>query len=262
MVRYSVLDENDNEFQFDENTFRLLDDSLKVETDIIEKSFTAGGFFAGIQRAKSKTLSFQYDINKVSNDLFRNRQNNLLEIFHKARILRDNTNKIETQIVIEGHSIGYDDGGYFRGASNTIEFTQLIPYWYDIDYTQKTVSIGTDGIGSVKIENQGNLETPSVITIDTDNLCDDMFLYIQETLDGIRILDDQFGLNELNRYIIDNEEGISEIGQSGSPNGIDRKNKIVNGTGFFNFQVGVNTLIFIMSSTVEIIIKWKNRYYV
>lgn len=267
MSVYAMVDENGNEYEITEKSFRLLEDNLPVEADIINKSFGPGADFPGIQRDESKSLVFNYNLDKSSDLDFLKTQNELIKQFRKARKIKDKTLNRETEVLMVSHGIVYDNGGQYRGAVNIVEFIQLIPYWIDVSYSQKTVSIGTGGQASTVInvlgfENEeGYVETPPIIEIQTNGNCTSFFIQVQETRDGIEIQDDQFGLNGLDIYIIDNGEGTSELGRTGV-NPLDRKNKIVSGTGFFNLQPGVNTLILDFGCAVDITIKWKRRYYV
>ena len=79
---------------------------------------------------------------------------------------------------------------------------------------------------------------------------------LRETGEGILVEDLEFGLLGLNTYIIDNVDGVIEL------NTLNRNQKIRSGTGFFNLQVGINTPEFVATDSVDIEIKFKQRYYI
>jgi hypothetical protein len=262
MSIYALLDENDNEIiSVTNETFTLLDDEFGISADIIPRSFSPGSDFPGIQRDESKSLNFSYDVNSNSDEIFRTTVNTLMKAFRKTRTIKDKTLKIQTEAIMVNHSIKYDSGSFLRGARLTVEFEQLTPYWEDLTYLSEDLATGTDGQASLTINNTGFIETPPLITIITSNPCDQIYIENIGNNEGIEIQDEQFGINGLNIYIIDNKNGESELGPGGGITPLDRKNKIIDGTGFFNLQPGLNNLLFEMNCAVTVQIQWKRRYY-
>ena len=252
-MRFSMVDIDNNEYIFDDSAFRILDRGLSIELDVIEKSFSPGADFPGIQRDESSKLEFIYDFNKPIENDFRSSLNELIRQSRKTVIIRDNVNQLETEAILESVDIKYDDGGFNLGSQNTFSFKQLTPYWRDIDYIIVSESDITSGV--VIIDNNGYIDTPPIITILAQEPIPKIAIRINETKRGILINDLEFGLVGLETYIIDNKAGYAELNQ------INRNQKIKNGTGFFDLRVGVNTILIEMTGMAEVEIKYKRRYY-
>jgi hypothetical protein len=252
--RYQLIDANDNTTTIQDQTFKLLTDAFDIEVDIVEKSFTSGADFPGIQRDASKELTFRYDINEANEQTFRTYFNELTRQFRKTIKIKDLFNNIETEVLYQNQTISYDEGGFLHGSAVEVTFVQLRPFWEDSTFQIATESGLT--AGEITINNNGYIETPSIITIEASELITKMSIRINETGDGIIIRDLQFGTRGLNTYIIDNKAGTAELNQ------ILRNQKIQNETGFFNLQVGINTMIFELNGAAEIEVKWKRRYYI
>jgi hypothetical protein len=251
--RYFLVDELDNEFELSDKSFQLLSNELTIEAELIQKSFRAGAEFPGVQRDQSSTLTFEYDVNLPDDTSYRTYMNTLLMWFRKTYKIKDKLLNLETRAIYTGNNIGYDRGGFLRGSANSVTFAQLLPYWQDVDYTTSTGS-GTGG--DILVFNvEGYIETPPLITITANSATSKFYLYVSETREGILIEDPFFGLNGLNTYIIDCAEGTAELNQQ------NRNETIKSGTGFFNFQVGTNTLEFSCNGDCEIEVSYKNRYY-
>jgi hypothetical protein len=252
--RWVLVDSDGNKKTITNQSFKRLEALLTVEADVIERTFKAGADFPGIQRDTATELIFQYDKNKVLEDDFRGDINQLMYWLRKTRVIQDTITQLETDVILTEHSIAYDNGGFNRGAINNITFIQLKPYWQDINFNvESETGVSAD---SFVISNTGWVETPCIITINALENITKYSIRLNETLEGIVVGDLQFGTLGLDTYIIDNENGTLEL------NGKNRKNKIKSGTGFFNLQVGTNTLIFQLRGTAEIEIKWKRRFYI
>ena len=254
MIRYSLIDSNDNTYDIDNKSFKLLSDDFDIEVDIVERSYQAGADFPGIQRDASKELTFQYDINLPDDSSFRDEINLITQKFRSTVKIWDKKLNLTTDVLYASQSIQYDEGGFLRGAKINVTFTQLTPYWEDKDFNTEIQSGLTAGI--ITINNAGYIETPAIFTIVADGNITKFSLRITETGDGIVIKDLQFGTVGLDTYIIDNSEGTAELNQ------ILRNNKIQQGTGFFNLAVGINTIEFIANGSAQIQAQWKRRYYI
>lgn len=256
-TRYLLVDVSGGTYQINDDTFRRMEDESTIEVDIIERSFKAGADFPGIQRDESKEISYQYQIN-TSEQAYRLYENQLRQKLRKVRWIRDTINNIETEILFKESAIAYDDGGFNLGSVNNISFIQLKPYWRDVEPT----ILQESGVSSQAfiIENNGYVETPTIITIQAlepcpkfqiINTCEDIELDGQ----GIVVEDIQFGTVGLDTYIIDNGAGAVELNQA------DRRNKVRLGTGPFNLGVGRNRLDFTLQGQCAITIEWRRRYY-
>jgi hypothetical protein len=253
MIRYKLIDILDNEYGLDDKTFKMIDDSLTTEADIIQRSFRAGGVFVGQQRDTTKNITFIYDVNEPTDILFRQKLNRLLLEFRKTVKIKDTILNIEVDAIQTDHQISYDEGGYFRGARCSVTFEFTSPYWRDVDYEVVTDTGFTSG--SISITNDGYIDTPLYITLTALDACNKYSLRVRETGQGILVRDLQFGISGLNTYIIDTKEGTIEL------NGISRADKIKAGTGFFNLQVGYNTIDILSTAPLLVEVKWKRRYY-
>jgi hypothetical protein len=253
-TRYRLVDQDGNTFDITDPTFRMLDDSASIEADIVERSFRAGADFPGIQRDESKELNFVYSLNNSNEQTFRNYYNQLTYWFRKTRYIQDIINNIETEVLYVDRSIGYDNGGFNKGAENNETFRQLRPFWEDIDYQEEEeTGITSD---TIILNNNGYYETPALITIQALEQITKISMRINETGNGIIIKDLQFGVRGLNTYVIDNKDGTIELNQ------ILRNQKIQSGTGFFNLRVGVNTMVIQLNGQAEVTIRFKRRYYI
>ena len=129
MYRYTLIDIDGNEFEIQDETFKLESKSFSVELDIIERTFQAGADFPGIQRDKSGVLNFTNDVNKSDEQIFRNTKNTLIQKLRNTILIRDNINKIETDVRLQEITVNYDIGGYNLGTTgNTISRHCLTPW--------------------------------------------------------------------------------------------------------------------------------------
>ena len=252
MIQYRILDQDGNAFDIDNPTFTILEDTISISADIVEKSFRDGADFPGIQRAGSKILNFQYEVyNNMQN--WRTISNTYIKWFRNARVLQDLTNNLEIQVIQTENGISHTPGAQNNVSFNTVSFKTLRPFWEEI--TENIVS-ESGSVNQIVIINDGYYETPPTITIQTDLAIPKFIIKIEETGDGIIVNDLEFGQIGLSTYIIDNRNGEIEL------NEIDRKSKIKAGTGFFNLQTGINTIIFEAINPADISISWKRRYFV
>jgi hypothetical protein len=254
MSTYILIDEDDNEFTLDDETYKLLSDSFEVEVDIVERSFRAGADFPGIQRDVSKELVFSYDLYLQNQTTFRTTVNERTKQFRKAVKIKDTDNSIETEIRYSGTAITYDEGAQHHVARIDVTFIQLKPYWEDLTYTQVT-DTGTGTI-NLPIANTGYTDVPSLITVTAIVATTQMSFRVISTNEGMVIKDLQFGSVGLNTYTIDNINGNIELGDT------NRNEKIQSGTGFFNFPSGNTTLQVETNGQVTVLVKYKNRYYI
>ncbi len=252
-MRFELYDVDGNKLEVTNNSFKRLSDTSTIESEIVEKTWRAGADILGIKRDESKSITFIYDIYSNSETTFRQETNEFRQFVRKAVTVRDSKNDIETSVVLTDFSIEHLEGGYLHMSRNEVTFKQLIPFWEDEEYTTVEVSSSQD---SIVIDNTGYIDTPPIITIEAQEQITKFSVRVAETGEGILISDLQFGLLGLTTYIIDCKEGTAELNQ------ILRNMKIKDGTGFFNLQVGVNTLEFSLSGSAIISIQYKKRYYI
>lgn len=251
MSRYLLVDEDGNTYPITNGSFKLIDDDATTDLDIIEKSYRAGAVLPGIQRDASKELIFQIDINEPTDILYRDKINTLYYQARKAIKIRDSILSIETDVRIIGKSAIFDEGGYLRGSVITLTFQQILPYWEDINYI-----IEPETTGDIVIDNTGYVDTPPIITVQANGIVNKFLIQIAETGVGIGVADLAFGSVNADTYIIDNVDGEILL------EGILRNQKIIEGTGFFNLRVGINTIqTTATSGSVSVTIKYKRRYY-
>ena len=252
--RYVLVLEDGSTYNIVDNTFKRLEDASTIEVDIIESSFQAGAEFPGIQRDQSKEITFQYNLDRSEEQLYRTRENSLRMKFRQTRYIRDMINNIETAVLLKENVIAYDDGGFNLGSVNTVTFVQLKPYWEDIDYS---IEGDTGAISNqiITIDNDGYVETPSIVTIRAIEAVTRFSVKLLQNGRGIIVQDLQFGTSGLDTYIIDNGTGTVELNQ------IDRKNKVRAGSGPFNLLVGRNDIEITSMGQIIVQIKWKRRYY-
>jgi hypothetical protein len=162
-TRYQLIDENDNTYDLDNESWKLLTDDFSIDLDIVDRSYQSGADFPGIQRDESKELTFIYDLNLNSDDDFRLEVNTVTKNVRSARVLKDLLTDTQTDILYKEQSIQYDEGGFIRGAKISITFVQLKPFWEDTSYTSSSLSGITDD--TIIINNTGFIETPPLITI-------------------------------------------------------------------------------------------------
>lgn len=254
MTRFILIDDDDNQYPLSDNTFKILEDAIVMDSDFIERSSRPGADFPGIQREQSKSITFQYDINEPNDAAFRIVYNTYRKYFKSTAKIRDTILNIEAEFRLESHTISYDEGGYLRGARGQAVFRMLTPFWESVDYTTETET-GTAS-DSMVLNVVGYMDTPPIITVTAESQITRLLLRIFETDEGIYINDLTFGQNAGDVYIIDCKEGTCEM------NGVDRRGSIRSGTGFFNLQPGANTLLMeFTGGTASVEVKWKERSF-
>lgn len=255
MGRYKFYDIDEVEiYDIDDNTFKLLEDVGSIESEIIERSFTSGAIFPGIQRDESKELTFSFQLNRGDENDFRDYFNEFIHYARNARFLRDTTNSIQTEILLVEKAASFEDGGWNKGAGITVSFSQLTPYWQDIAYIETTALAQTNY--QAVISNAGWVSTPPIITLTANTIINEFYVKRVEGNKGIFIKDLQFGNLGLTEYVLDFGAGTAKLG------GIDRANLIRKSTGWFDLLVGNNTIQIVTSASCDILIQLKRRFYI
>lgn len=254
MSRYQFIDIDDNTYDVDDDTFKLLEESNPIESDILERSNKPGAINPGILRDTSKELVFDYETNYPTETAFRNYLNEFLYNARKCIKIKDTVLEVEIDVNYSDNSVGYDRGGFHKGAINTLTFTALTPFWEGIAYVTDTDSSITSA--TMTISNTGWIECSPIIKITALAQITKFSIRNVTTGRGILIEDLQFGTLGLEEYIIDCVNGTSQL------NGISRENRIKAGTGYFTLPVGTSSVEFELSALANIELKYKRRYYV
>jgi hypothetical protein len=249
------LIENENYFIINNGSLKILEDFFPVETDIIERSFVDGAIAPGETRSTAKNLLLAIDINNSNETIFRNTYNTLLYWLRKAIKIRDRINNIETDVRVSENGIIYDAGGFFKGSVLNVTFTQLIPFWRDVDFIEESENLSLSN--QIVINNTG-YDTYPIFIVTTATPLSKFLIKCIESNFGIGINDLNFGKTFLPTYIIDNENGEALL------SGILRNDKIISGTNFFPLLRGVNTLIVRTLNNVDIdfTVRYKRRYFI
>jgi hypothetical protein len=259
MIAYSLVREDG--FSFDLSFIKsliILEDNLTAKFQKLEKSFNDGSLVPGEKQLMDKIINIQYEADDTD-ELFTQTWNNFLSWARQAIYLQDNTNNRRIPIVFNGSTVSYAPGSYQKVATNTVEFIALTPYWESLTETSYS---GTITSNSFTINNQGFVETPPIITLDTTLLNTRFMVYVNETKLGIDINDISFGSSVLlQRYVIDCGAGTSELGGA-SFGFIDRKGQIVKGTGFFKVPAGVSNIIIEANESVQYTFAFRERFYI
>lgn len=252
--RWKFIDVDANEYTVDDPTFRLSTETNPTESDVLERSFEDGAINPGIVRDTSKELEFIYDINYGTETSFRTYLNEFLYNARKIAILEDTV--LNQQIPVEyiSHEIGYDPGGFRKGAINTLVLRALSPFWEATTYTTDTDS-GSTTI-TFPITNDGYVAANPVFTLTTAVNVTKFSIKNDVTNKGIVVQDLQFGLLGLTEYIVDCEEGTSEL------NGLSRESRIKGGTGFFSIPVGSSNIVVNVNGQTTVEVKYKKRYFI
>jgi hypothetical protein len=265
VLRYRLVDINNNTYDLSPSDYFSIernDDKSSTEIKLVERSNQAGAEVSGDPRDKSKEISFSFNYCNQDESDFRTFINNLLYQFKKAVKIQDVINSIETEIIFSDPSLKYDTGSVHKVVEGGIKCKQITPYWRDINLTSHNINPDSNAY-EYTINNTGWVETPSYIQVSLNSAISsipDFTVRIKNTTFGINIQDSQFGINNLNYYQIDNKDGICQI-WDGLISPVDRTDKIYAGTGFFNLQIGIQTLQFINLQGASILLYYRNRYY-
>lgn len=254
-MTYKLIDIDNNEYTITLPNFRIEEEELKVDVNVIERSYKAGAVVSGEKRDKSKDLSFVFDTWKRTDATFRNYVNELIKWLRKAVKIQNVTTGVETDIALDKYSLKYEDGAVYRLASGDVVLKQLTPYWWDI--VETTVSTtGSSLTNLLTIDVIGEIEIPFIVTITALEGITKFSIKNATSGEGILIQDLDFGINGLTIYLINMKEGTAEL------NGISREQNIKQGTGFFNFLPGVNQIEILADGQMVTEITYKNRYYI
>jgi hypothetical protein len=250
--RWTLFDIAGNSLNIDDKTFKFMEAEFKIEQDIIERSSQDGADLIGLTRVKSRSLPFEFVMYDTNEQNFRTRLNTYMMWFRNAVYLYDTINKLRADISLDTPTIKYTTGSFNHVCDCTIEFKMLNPFWEGEEITEQLSSISS---GMITINNNGYATTPPILYITALVPTTKFSIIINENRDGIAIQDLQFGTQGLNYYIIDCKEGTCEL------NSTDRSENIRNGTNYFNLILGVNTLLVSSNGDIDIIVKYRERFW-
>lgn len=255
-VRWRLIDEDDNTFNLDSDIFLRNDDNFKMSLDPEERSFEDGAIFEGKKRMESKEMVFSFTKSFDNDSDYRDYFNELIYEFRKAFKIRDIILNIEAIIDFSEFNISFETGSFLRCSDNEITVLLKNIFWTDVDYTEINISGASPSTsGSQAISNTGWSPLKPIITLTANTGASIIFFVVDETNQGIKINDLQFGVVGLTEYIINCEEGYITLG------GIRRNENIQANSGPFEIPVGNNTLTYDINGDVDIKIEYKKRYY-
>lgn len=237
---------------------QLQRESGNIDLDIIEKSFTPGALFSGDRRAESKNITFSLLIAKETEAEYRQEYNDYVNYASRAEYIEDldNDTRIRVEFVSHIDKPSSETGTILGAGRIELSFKILTPFWEDLTEITNNVS-GTEF--TTAINNSGAADTPATFELSVSALCDFIQIFITDPVRGIEIQDLAFGTDAtLDEYIINNDTGEALLGDDQ----IDRNSRISNGSGFFDFPVGSFTLNFKFSVSVDVVIKYRRRYYI
>lgn len=234
-------------------TAGFYDDSRAIDLDQIQRSFGPGSIVIGEKRLQSAALSIVVEINRDADTDFRTEYNQLIYWAREARWIEDTDSDLRTRVSFSGVKNTMDRGGMLRGNAVTLEFVQETPYWEDVDYI--TIVDENSAAFSKALNNLGWLPSPPRIELTAAGLTPFFQFYVGETREGIEIQDLQFGLTGLQDFIIDCETGETFLGT------IPRNDRITGNSGFFDLPVGAYTLNFQASAALDVVVKYRRRWY-
>jgi hypothetical protein len=252
--RYMLITEDGTQFIIQNGTLQKPEDTFGIDNDIIERSFIDGAIAPGESRGTAKELILNIAINNQSESVYRDTVNDLFYWCRKAVTIRDRKNNIETDIVINELPISYDEGGQHKGSTVSFVFTQLIPFWKDIDFIEVTENVSASN--QLIIDNDGYYDTPAIFILQVE--IPKFLIKMEETDLGIGINDLSFGKVNLQTYVIDNENGEALLSS------VLRNDRIISGTGFFFLRRGTNTLNVTtwLNRDLDFTVRYKRRYFI
>lgn len=265
MIEYELKDAAGNTFPLNgatvttplKNTWSQGGDSFSFDNKIIEKTYLPGSTFVGESRLMGRELTLTVEKTNPDAGLFRDEVNTLLDFVSRTKFIVDVTNDMEIEVVVGDVSADYASGSLKHYAGLSFSFSALTPYWQALTATVVTGTALTDTILQVLVDNQGFLPSPGLITLTTTAAVISLQLFLTASSVGIQIDDSIFGTAGNLTMIVDNILGEVTIGA------LNRNDSIIEGTGFFDFIVGSNTLnILAADQDVDFTIEFYKRYFV
>jgi len=264
MIEYQLKDENGNTFSLNgasvttalKQSLTQSGDTFEYANKIAENSYLPGSTLIGKARLQSRELTLSVDIANESSSDYRDIMNELLSAISTTKFIVDVTNNMQIEATPSDITIDYTEGALKNVSNNQFTFLVLTPYWEDLTKTTITGTALADTIKEVAVDNQGYLASPPEITLVTTAAVNSVQLYLTSNNHGIQIDDSLFGTSGNLTMNVDCNTGEVTIGT------INRNASIVEGTGFFDFIVGSDTLnILCADEDVNYTIDFYKRYY-
>jgi hypothetical protein len=256
-MSYLLIDKENNTYTLPENIVLREDDKFKMDNKLIDRSFRDGSVFPGLTRMDARKIIFSLPQWSATDAIFRNLANTILMWCIKTVKIRDTVRNIETDILFDSGSLKYDIGSFLRSSDNSLEFTQLFPYWEDVNYSEQNISGSSPSTtGTLNIPNLGYAEMPLLITVTNPlSQIDEIILLIIENNQGFTLEDPVFGNNITDELIINTKYGEVTL------NGIKRDKYIIDNTGFITIPIGGGTLNYDINGDCDIKIQYKARCF-
>jgi hypothetical protein len=256
MGRWTIIDINNNSYNMADETFRIQEAQFQIESNIIERSYRDGADLIGVTRVKSRKLPFVLTVFAPDETTYIATMNLYLMWLRKAVYIYDTVKSRRAKVHLDSQSVKYIDGSFNLMSENTINFIMLESYWED--YTENHLTQLTNVTNTNQtIVNNGWIDMfPRIVFTNTVNT-GKLLIYVLETLSGIAINDIQFGSASLQTMEIDCANGTVLL------SGLDRKEFIRQGTGFFRIPPGTYTLVIqsaLALATVDIY--YRQKYWV
>lgn len=262
-MEYQLIDSNGNTYSLNGSlvpsvsgrSMARASDIFLFEQKIVERSFLPGAAKVGDPRIQSRGFVFNSDFAFQTDATFDAYMNELLSELGKASVLRDLTNEKDTKIAITEMTIEYQPGSIKRSGVVRITMTMLDAFWTSTApvTTTEALSIGEN---SIAINNTGFLKTYPLLTFTVPNPAESLDIFIDETKEGLQLLDDTLGNVTLTELIIDCVNGSLTIA------GFDRTQNITDRTGYFPFPIGESTLIIDIPVAASVEISYYKRFYI
>lgn len=265
MIEYRLRDADNNIYNLNTSAVTVqlkeattqLGDEFQFENSIVPKSYLPGSVLVGNNRLMERVFTLTMERTDSDSASYRSDLNALLSFIEKTVYIEDITNSIRIKVVIDLARIEYGEGGLKHMSMDTFTFVALNPYWEDLTETELTGSIVADTIKEIAINNLGFLPSPPIIELTTTAAIDSVQCFLSSNNYGVQVDDALFGTSGNLVMTIDCEAGTVVVGTT-----YDYNRNIVDGTSFFSFIVGTDTLnILCADEAATYSVTYRNRYY-
>lgn len=265
MIEYQLKDADENLFSLNgaavtnalKNTWTQGSEDFSFDNKIIEKTYLPGSTKVGASRLMSRKFMLTAEKTNPDSAILRDEMNELFEFAARTKYLVDVTNDMQIEIVIDDISTDYEKGSLKKYASIDFKFEALTPYWEALTETTIAGTALADTIAQVSINNAGFLPSSPLIILTTTAAVPEVQMYLDSSQVGIGIEDSLFGTAGNLTMRVNCVSGEITIGT------INRNASIQDGTGFFDFAVGSDTLNILPADTdVAYSISFFKRYFV
>lgn len=231
-------------------------ESITFEQKLVSRTFLPGTAKIGSIRLESRQFVFNQSWAFETDGAFDTYVNTLISKFVDAVKIRDTTNGKEAKIAFLDISIPYDQGSEKRSGDISIKIELTDSFWTSVTpISTGTVALDA-GINEIVVDNSGYMLAYPKLTFNFPALCGQLDVYVDETKEGLQLIDPTLGSATLNDLIIDCAEGSLTIA------GFDRTQNISDRTGYFPLQIGENTIIVDAESSGSVIIEFYERFFV